>query len=464
MIELLELCGFESREIDAELDRAKKVFSRINITDEDIEKAKKRLVKYYDMELTGVRKILGIYLRELINLVLARDDGKKKILYGGVGPGFETIGSAIISKTEEVYAGYPDHLFRAVLTSIFGKIEPVLEAAEELWLKRGYTVHCAEVKGRLGLLALGFTPKPDVMVTSGCMCETNPKTHDLAGEVCGLTTYYAETCRDIAAGNRADFKRALELGAKDLRRLTHKIEEEVGFEITDDDILEVIHARGKISEAVSRVRDLIQTSDPLPLSATHDVLLHYLAKIVLTVNDLQKDPVDAVNILYRELKDRVDRGVGVVEKGAPRIFALMPPSSGGPELEHLVNEVGIALVAAETGFYLPDGARRPDMEDIEDPYQRMYGYLYASGSLTTRDRVATVIGACKRLSVEGVLGRYHVGCRTIAADTFVCKSAITKELGIPVLLLEWESFDPRVHEHELFKRRLEVFKSMMRPA
>ncbi|MEJ2739162.1 MAG: 2-hydroxyacyl-CoA dehydratase family protein, partial [Dehalococcoidia bacterium] len=400
---------------------------------------------------------------ELINLILARDEGKKKIIYGGVGPGFETIGSAIISKTEEIYAGYPDHLFRAILTSIFGKIVPVLEAGEALWLKRGYTVHCAEVKGRLGLLALGITPKPDVMVTSGCMCETNPKTHDLATETWGITTYYAETCRDIAAGNRADFNRALELGAKDFRRLIQQLQEEVGFGITDDDLTEVLRARGKIAEAISRVRGLIEISDPLPLSATHDVLLHYLAKIVFTVDDLEKDPVDAVNTLYEELKDRVDRGIGVVEKGAPRIIALMPPSSGGPELEHLVNEVGIALVAAETGFYMPDGARKPDIGDIVDPYRRMYTYLYASGSLNTKDRIAAIIGACKRLSVEGVLGRYHVGCRTVAGDALICKSAITKELGIPVLLLEWENFDPRVHEHELFKRRLEVFKSIMRP-
>jgi benzoyl-CoA reductase/2-hydroxyglutaryl-CoA dehydratase subunit BcrC/BadD/HgdB len=224
-----------------------------------------------------------------------------------------------------------------------------------------------------------------------------------------------------------------------------------------------LNARGKITSAVARVRDLIESSDPLPLSATHDVLLHYLAKVVLTTDELQKAPLEAVNTLYEELQDRVYRGIGVVEKGAPRIFALMPPSSGGPELEHLVNKMGIALVAAETGFYMPDGARRPDTEGLNDIYQRMFTYLYASGSVNTRDRVSTIIGACKRLSVEGVLGRYHVGCRTIAADTLILKSAITKELGIPVLLLEWDNFDPRSYQHEQFKRSLETFKLIMRP-
>jgi hypothetical protein len=41
------------------------------------------------------------------------------------------------------------------------------------------------------------------------------------------------------------------------------------------------------------------------------------------------------------------------------------------------------------------------------------------------------------------------------------EDAVKKELGIPVLLLEWENFDPRSYNHEQFKSRFEVFKSMM---
>ena len=41
------------------------------------------------------------------------------------------------------------------------------------------------------------------------------------------------------------------------------------------------------------------------------------------------------------------------------------------------------------------------------------------------------------------------------------ENAIKKELGIPVMLLEWENFDPRVYKHEEYKKRLEIFKMMM---
>ena len=36
-----------------------------------------------------------------------------------------------------------------------------------------------------------------------------------------------------------------------------------------------------------------------------------------------------------------------------------------------------------------------------------------------------------------------------------------KELGIPILLLERDDFDPRLYNHEQYKRRLEVFKTML---
>ena len=59
MIELLKLCGFEAHDIESELPRVEKAFTKLGITSEDIERGKQRLTKYYDMELKGVRKILA---------------------------------------------------------------------------------------------------------------------------------------------------------------------------------------------------------------------------------------------------------------------------------------------------------------------------------------------------------------------------------------------------------------------
>jgi hypothetical protein len=45
----------------------------------------------------------------------------------------------------------------------------------------------------------------------------------------------------------------------------------------------------------------------------------------------------------------------------------------------------------------------------------------------------------------------------------IINDAVTKDLGIPALLMEWENFDPRTYKHEQYKQRLEVFKAIMSP-
>ena len=79
MIELLKLCGFEEQEIESELPRVEKAFNKLGITDEDIERGKQRLTKYYDIELKGVRKVFRLIVRELVDALLVRDEGKKKL-------------------------------------------------------------------------------------------------------------------------------------------------------------------------------------------------------------------------------------------------------------------------------------------------------------------------------------------------------------------------------------------------
>ncbi|MEJ2739784.1 MAG: hypothetical protein P8105_08180 [Dehalococcoidia bacterium] len=93
MRELLTTCGFEVKELESELPRIEKAFQKLGITTEDIKRGKQRLATYYDIELQGVRKAISLCIRDVVNTVLAKEDGKKKIIYGYMAPGFETIAS-----------------------------------------------------------------------------------------------------------------------------------------------------------------------------------------------------------------------------------------------------------------------------------------------------------------------------------------------------------------------------------
>ena len=125
-------------------------------------------------------------------------------------------------------------------------------------------------------------------------------------------------------------------------------------------------------------------------------------------------------------------------------------------MEQLACEVGLAIVAIDMSLAVPFSVTS------EDPFF-IFGQESQQHSLglPLKGRVSLIVEGCKKQNIEGVLDRFHVGCRTVVADALIIEKVIKQELGIPVMVLEWENFDPRVYNHEEYKRRLKIFKSMI---
>jgi hypothetical protein len=121
MLELLGLCGYEANEMEMELPRVRSAFAKLGITDEDILRGKQRLTTYFDTELRGVRKLFGLFLRELVSIILAKEEGKQKVIHGCMAPNFEVIGSALRSHFKDVFVLVPNPPFMVVFGFIFDK-------------------------------------------------------------------------------------------------------------------------------------------------------------------------------------------------------------------------------------------------------------------------------------------------------------------------------------------------------
>lgn len=456
MIELLEMCGFEAEELNTELPRIQRAFTKLGITDEDIEQGKQRLRTYYDIELKGLRKVFRLIVKELVNALLVREETDKKVIYGFMMPGIDMFGSALVSNSQDVFVIHHSWAFQVVVGCIFGKIEPIMEDAEEKWLKSGLVAHCANIKTLVGPIATGLFPKPDLLVTAGFLCETSPKTLDIIRELYDIPVWFIDTCQDRSYNEFPEPSlRIAELTAKSMRRFAAELRNVTGVEITDDMLREVQAAKGKIGMPFSRVGHLVRDTDPLPISPSHDNIWMCMNSLTLSI-DAMDEVVEALTILGDELEEKVARGEGAVEKGAPRVLAMLPAGQTDPRLEQLACEVGIAIVGNDLNMHVMYE------ETSDDPYiQYALGTQQTSLGLLPAARIPMIIDGCRRLKVDGVLDRYHVGCRAVAGDALLIEEAIRKELGIPVLVLEWENFDPRSYNHELFRNRLDVFKSMM---
>jgi benzoyl-CoA reductase/2-hydroxyglutaryl-CoA dehydratase subunit BcrC/BadD/HgdB len=462
MRELLTLCGFETHEIEAELPRIEKAFQKLGLTSADIERGKQRITEYYDIKLQGIRKALGLMLRDVVNTVLAREDGKKKVIVGYMSPGFEILATAMVTRSNEINTANITGPFQFVMGCIFDKMVPILEAAEQKWLKSGKVWHCGNVKTLVGVVALDLIPKPDFMLTSGELCDTAPKTLNLFGDFYGIPVCSYDSCHDRLFTEFPDSSRLIKLSAKSTRNLAKNLQNVVGFEITDDMLWEVLDARGKVADELRKIQDLIETSDPMPISPTHEMLFNCVNGLAASIPELEK-PRAVLNMIYNELKERVDKREGVVEKGAPRIISMLPHHFTDPRWEHLPCKLGIALLSSESGFFPMHGNRFVDFpqQKPDDPFELLAKGLESSLCQSTRARVAIILEVCKRLHVDGVWDKYHVGCRINVGDAIIIKDEITRELNIPVLLMEWEGFDPRVYNEEQISKRFEIFRDAM---
>jgi benzoyl-CoA reductase/2-hydroxyglutaryl-CoA dehydratase subunit BcrC/BadD/HgdB len=455
MQELLQLCGYEEAEIKTSLPRVEKAFKRLGLTSADIEQGKRRLGKYYDMQLKGIRQVFRLFLQEFLDSILVREEGKTRVLYGFMAPRYEIISSVINSESKEAYSINQCWAFLVVMGCIFNKTLPIFEAAEDKWLKAGLVSHCGNVKILVGSLALGLLPKPDLLITTGALCETAPKTLDLLHEYYNIPVFFYETCQDRESREYSvASKRAINLEGQSLRTLVGKIQELTDIEITDDSLQAAFEARQKLDVAINKMRNILINSNPLPLSPTHENLWSCLNSMTLYGDRLQ-DAIEAVNTLCEELQERVNQGLGVVEKGSPRILAICPGQQSDPAFEHLVNELGIAMVATDSIFSLPYE------EQPQGPYTKLALPLQSIRLIAPVKKIPLIVEGCKRLKVDGVLNRYHAGCRAVVGDALLISKEIEREIGVPTLLLEWENFDSRVFNYEQYKNKLEIFKTVM---
>ena len=199
--ELLKLCGFEEDEIRKEKPRIDEVFQRLELGPEDMKTAEEWVRENHDIELLGVRKLLRAWLLELLDMVLARDEGKKIVYYGF--PSIPGPGMAIKEAGElagvNIYCACPDVILCHTLGQIFNKLTPVLEAGEENGLPPGHGL-CSLQQIRIGGMAKGVIPVPDLVTGSSYYCDMGSKADELLHERYGHPAIYVDGSMDSRWG------------------------------------------------------------------------------------------------------------------------------------------------------------------------------------------------------------------------------------------------------------------------
>lgn len=453
---LLDLCGYEVDEIEKERSRLEKTFEIVGIDSGDCQLAEERLNQYFDLELMGVRKFLGIWLKEFTDMVLAREDGKK-IVYTSY-PSYPQIASTIVASSKDIYCTSPEVVVDHVLGQIFDKLTPVLEEAEQKCNLPPGLANCSFIQARVGTVEKGFISKPDVVISSSFFCDQVANADELYfGHRHGVPVEYVDGMIDQDGGmwpeNHPELVR---YGARELRDAFKMVEGITGVKVTEEVIKSGGMGAAKCAMAYMSIFDLLG-ADPMPLSHRDFGLITWCLRTGIR-RGMDEGP-KAANILVKELKKRVNEGRGVLPKGSPRIYMTLPPLND-PSIVGMVEDVGLAIAATLHSIIIAPSVQAPSkytdsFERIADMNMRSPHYHSNLGY----SRAITQL--IKQMNLDGALNTILFSCRPIAPLGLTFAELCKKE-GIPVLTIEFDLYDTRDYSAQQLRTRVETFAEMLK--
>ncbi|MGV8075140.1 MAG: 2-hydroxyacyl-CoA dehydratase [Syntrophobacteraceae bacterium] len=455
--ELLGLCAFDESDITSQKQRIERALKILGLDAADTDRAVERVKKYFDIELLGVRKLLGLWLKELFDLALAREEGKKIIYFGY--PPFQYIGMAIkaaAKSKDDFHIACPEAVLCQTLGQIFHKLGPILEEGEASGLPPGHGM-CSFLQIRLGAMEKGLIPTPDMSIATSYYCDMGPKADELMQHKYGYPVQYVDSCMDSAWGTwpKYDRETARYLGTN-LNNLFDTLNRMFGLEINEDSWERGRKLAGKYYVPMNQLNRYL-TADPTPLrTADSQLLMNF--PMGCTGVGMEEGP-EAVEILARELKKRVEKGVGVLPKGTPRVLIVVQ-SLSDPAFNRSIEEVGLAVAAvmillpppAEPEAYPFDtlGEKRAEKAMFSGFYHSSYGMIR---------RMAESL---KFADVDGIIYNYQFSCRPLVANSKLLKLHLEKETGLPTLLLDMDFYDYRNYSAASLQTRLEAFAEMLK--
>jgi benzoyl-CoA reductase/2-hydroxyglutaryl-CoA dehydratase subunit BcrC/BadD/HgdB len=449
---LLELCGFENNEIQQEKYRIEKTFSALKMGEKEISNAEKRIKSLYSVELISVRKMLKIWIKELLSLVMAREE-KEKIVYAIMPSPPESYLAAMMA-SDKLYVGYPDYVFQVALGALFGTMAPLFEAAERSGMPPGGG-HCGLNKTRLGAHALGIIPRGDLSMAWGIVCDEGPKTDELLHEVFGLPVAYISRCQDDPFDRYPEVsERSVEFLVDEIKRAYQKFSEVTGVAITNELVMKAIQTISGYMQVFGKLQELLR-NDPLPVSQADMIL--FIMVTQMCIRDYE-GASEAAQLFYNDIKHRVEHREGILPKGTPRVLWGNHFPLNDPGIIKMVEETGIAVPLSEIWYV----TTQPPVHICNDPVEtiaRRFTTLGLLASLT--GRIKEIIGLVKDWQLDGVLWFNHIPCKVIGTDSLMLKKALKKELDVPITVIEGDMYDARMYNRQQIRTRVESFAEML---
>ncbi|MBN1832434.1 MAG: 2-hydroxyacyl-CoA dehydratase [Deltaproteobacteria bacterium] len=459
--DFLRLTGFEEEEMAEYLPEWRKASEKLGLTEEDVRFAvQERLPAHFALELEGIRKLLGCFVKETIDLTKAIEYKRRgtKIVYGILPAILHFYYALKLTAPDKVFVSFPDIFITFVMNSFFHKLAPYLEEAEKTGIPYGCR-HCALNKTRYAIRRLGIIPSPDINWIWGFICDEAPKTdefiqlyHDPEWK-----TYVTRLPHDQPLGTVEDeVIERVEYLADQMRDGFESVQKEIGIKVPEEKIKEVIEIWQKYAAKVSELGQLMSV-DPQPLNAVSGRF--FWEGLFTPFNTGIESMEKALDIALREVKERVNKKEGILPQGAPKllIYSMHPTV---PWIAKMFEENGVGIPLSEF-FILTKKQLRPS--SFEDPYMAAAeSWLRTSGMVNPGYQAEQICEKITTHKFDGMVFGLMDFDRWLGSSHRILGRMVEEKTRLPVFYIEGDNWEDRDYSPEALRTRIESICEIMK--
>jgi benzoyl-CoA reductase/2-hydroxyglutaryl-CoA dehydratase subunit BcrC/BadD/HgdB len=310
---------------------------------------------------------------------------------------------------------------------------------------------CALIKAFMGFKLAGLCPYVELadILVGETTCDGKKKAYEIFNEIT-KKVYVMEIPNKKGEDGKI-------LWRNEVRRFAEKLEELTGKKID----LEKLKAASKIvnekRKALQRL-SLLRSYDPAPISGLDALLVNQVS--------FYDDPLRftaKVNELCDELDARVKAGIGVAEKGSPRVIISGSPMAIPNWKVHAIIEGSGAVVVGEESCVGERNFRTlldDDFSSLKEGLRKIadrYMTINCACFTPNDERLTNIIDLAGRVKVDGIIHYAIQFCTPYLMESFKVKK-VAETIGIPFLRIET---DYSMEDIGQLKTRIEAFLEMV---
>jgi benzoyl-CoA reductase/2-hydroxyglutaryl-CoA dehydratase subunit BcrC/BadD/HgdB len=183
----------------------------------------------------------------------------------------------------------------------------------------------------------------------------------------------------------------------------------------------------------------------------------------------EPEAVDFYKALYEEIKDRVDRAIGVIPEEKYRFVWLGIPPWFNLGLFNYLQKLG-AMVCIESTYYVGE----PVELDLTDPVEGWVERTWKTGKIKHKNGSEVNPDVCNpgvfnpgvggelikrwisEYHLDGAIAHRTRSCRATSMGQLQVKNKLA-EIGVPLLIFESDMVDPRAWSDAQIKKQFEEF-------